>query len=171
MKKSGVLIVLLLLASLFLVSCAEGKEISIQSVFESIVSLGKLEFLGGNVNTFVGFMRVMVGILVFALFYMGVSLIPGMGQNRNIAITVAVVLAIIATIFIPGPVLAGIGTAYGTLVALILIGVPVAAGGALLYVIPSTNRWLIAGKMVIIILMIWLLRVIVLHAKILSGAV
>ena len=164
------MIVLLLLASLFLVSCAEGEEISLKGIFDSIVSLGRLDFIFGDAsvmggNSLVGFMRVMVVILVFAVLYAGLSLVPGIGQNRNITITISLILSIISVIFIPAEVMARIGTAYGTLASLLLIGVPVAAGGAALYFIPSTNRWLIAGKMVIIILMIWLLRVIVHHAQ------
>lgn len=159
---------LLLVSTMFLTSCAQGQGLSFSGVFDKVLSIGKLEFLGITTgeNGLVGFMRIMVFILVFTIFYVGVRLVF---NQQNIALVIAAVLAIISTIFIPGQVLAGIGVAYATIVSVVLIGAPIAGGAVALYMVPGTNRWLIALRICIILLMIWVLMAVNSHAVTIAG--
>lgn len=154
--KKGLLILILLLGSMLLVSCGTDRDDSeIGGIFDDIIDIGRLEFLGFyDDNALVGFMRILVGILVFAVLFELARLV---GMSRNIGITVAIIFAIMSVIFIPGSILAGIGAAYATLVAFVLIGIPVLGGGYALYRIPSSNRGLIFLKMGIIVLLLWIL--------------
>jgi hypothetical protein len=173
---------IILVASMFLVSCSDVEDsqgnVDSGKVFDKIVSIGKLEFVTGfeaggasysgvqGENELIGLMRILIGILVFTLFYWGASNIPGLrDNNRAIPVVISLVLAIISVIFIPGKVLAGIGGAYGTLVGFVLMGIPIFIGGMVLYLIPADNRWLISFRIIIILLMIWILRAVVTHAK------
>ncbi len=146
---------------LLLTACQSGSATlpTLKEIWEKIIWVGTLGFLGTQFGpeTPVGFMRLMVFILVFALLFEGSRLL---GLQRNTQITVSLVLSIIATVFMPKGVLAGIGVAYGTVVSFFLIGVPVFAGLYVIYLLPSTNRWLIGIKVAIIGLLLALLIII-----------
>jgi len=169
MKKRALIIVFLILSTFLLASCAsQSPGEGINKTIQNIIAIGQLKFLGvDSENMLTGFMRVLIFILVFALLFEGSRLI---GLSRNIGITIAIVLSIISVIFIPGSVLAGIGAAYGTLVAFILIGIPVVIGLWALYAIPATSRWQVSLKIVIILILIWILMAIKGHATDLAGA-
>ena len=167
-QKRGLQIGLIVVLSLLVVSCAQGQQLTLKDIWDAILSIGKLEFLGfAGENALVAFMRIMIGILVFALLFEGSRAV---GLARNIGTVVALVLSIISVIFIPGSILAGIGGAYATLIAFVLIGVPVVGGFYVLIRIPSTSRGWIALKMVIIVLLIWILSAVKANALTLLGA-
>lgn len=131
-NKVGVISILVL--SLLLASCAPEPGPT-QGAWDTILEIGSLGFLCDSTwfglgpcdyeHDLVALMRVLLGILVFALLYMGTASVPGLKENRNISITVSIILAVIAVIFIPPSILRGIGSAYGTLVAVILLGAPI----------------------------------------------
>ena len=167
LKKSGLILVLLFLVSMFVVSCDDntGPDDDIfGNIWEKMLSIGKLEFLNfDGDNDFVGFVRILVGILVFAIFF---GVLNGVHEwvPRNIAITIAAVLAIMTAIFIPGSVLAGIGAAYGTLFSIILVGAPAVLLGLLIYKIPSEHASYIVIRLIIILLAILMLNAAKSHA-------
>lgn len=163
-KKSGMLLVFLLVvfSSLFLTSCDDmDEDFGVEAVFEKIIDIATLDYFDDEA-VLPGVMRVLIAILVFALLFEGSRLI---GLNTNVGITVALVLAVISVIFIPNNVLIGIGSAYGTLVAFLLVGIPVFVGGYALYALPADNRWLVGLKIVIILVLIWILVAVKSHAK------
>ncbi len=155
-------VVALLLVSLLLASCAPepGPD---ESVWETILNIGSLGFLCERgwfgfgpceyEDNLVALMRVLIGILTFALFYMAASAVPGLREQRNIAITVSIILAIISVIFIPNSIFLGIGAAYGTLVAVIMIGAPI-AGGFILYRSMSDSHWVVKVVVLVILFLI-----------------
>ena len=128
MRWTKVGVISLLLVSLLLASCAPAPGPD-ESVWGTILKIGSLGFLksGDYGNNIVAFVRVLLGILIFALLYMGTSAVPGLREQRNIAITVSIILAIIVVIFIPPAILVGIGSAYSTLFAVVILGAPIVA--------------------------------------------
>ena len=158
--KKGMRNGLLLLLSMFLVSCQQA-GISGESIYNKIIWFGSLGFLGATGNPMEGFMRILVITLVFAIFYELGGLIQ---LTPSIRITVSLILAIMSGIFIPGTVLAGIGAAYGTLVALFLIGLPVIGGLYAIYRIPGTTRFYIFLRIVIILILLTILISVKVHA-------
>lgn len=162
-RKKSVVILSLVVLSLLLVACTDrAGNITLKPVWDKIIEAGQLKFLGSSDNALVGFMRVLVAILVFALLFEASRL---SGLSRNIGITVSIILAVMSAIFIPGNILAGIGGAYATVVAFMLLGVPVIGGFYALWRIPSTNRMWIALKIVVILLLLWILISIKTHAS------
>lgn len=162
LRKRGLIILFLLLVSILAVSCSTSKEETsltklLEDVFAKVVYIGKLGFLGekGEAGSnLIGFMRILVAVLVFTiLFELGRLVLP----NRNITIVIAGVISIISAIFIPGSILIGIGAAYGTIVALVMIGIPVLGGGYAIYRIPSTSRGYIVLKLSILVILLWIL--------------
>ena len=156
-KKGVMLLLLLLFVGMFTVSCTTNNdEIDFQGIFDKVVSIGNLDFLGAALGDepIVGFMRIMIFILVFAILF-EVSRLSGL--RGNIGGTIAAIVSIMSVMFIPGTVLAAIGGAYATLISFILIGTPVAGGLYLIYVIPSDNRWQIGLKVVLLALLLWIL--------------
>ncbi len=163
-KKKGFFTALLAQA-LFLVSCTSPGFPSGMDIYKKILWVGSLGFLGNVDSPMAGFMRIMIFILVFAVLYELSRLVPGL--TKNIAITVTGILALISAIFIPGPVLAGIGAAYGTVVAFVLIGIPVIGGLYLLHRVPAQTRWNHFIRIVIILLLIAILISVRNHALVL----
>ncbi|HLD80008.1 MAG TPA: hypothetical protein VJA18_05610 [Candidatus Nanoarchaeia archaeon] len=159
-KKVGVVVVLII--SLFLVSCSTDPGPSAGQIWEKIVHIGTLGFLCksglfGTCNyedNLVAFMRILVGILVFALLYVGASAIPGLSENRNVSIAVCIILAIMSVIFIPGSVLAGIGAAYATLIASVLIGAPIVGGLLLFRMIPGDTKGGVLLRIVVLFILL-----------------
>ncbi len=141
---------------------AEGLFESLSNVWEGddgkggILGIGSLTFLLGDSadNKLIGFVRIAMGVIVFSLLYLGLSLIPGM--SKNISITIGIVLAIITSVFMPGSVLAMFGETYAATFAFILIGAPLFGIGALLFATPTPNRVIAFAKFVGVCFLIWL---------------
>ena len=141
-------------------SCSQsGSSVSFKSVWDDILKVGSLQYFTGVTpdGQLIGFMRIMVAILIFAILYGVGALLGNIGFSRNIVIAIAGILSIISAIFIPGAVLAGIGGAYATLFSLLLIGTPVVGGLWVIFQIPSTSRPLIFIKLVILLILLWVL--------------
>ena len=128
----------------------------VSSIVDKILSVGSLEFLlGADADSkFFGFIRISLGVLIFSVLYMGLSVIPHM--SRHIAITVGVILAIISAVFTPVSVLAALGTTYATIFACLFIGGPIVAVLALLFATPTPSR-VIAGIKIVVLSMLLIL--------------
>ncbi|MBI2666729.1 hypothetical protein HYX13_03900 [Candidatus Woesearchaeota archaeon] len=160
MKKRGVVLLSLVVLSFLMMSWSVyALPPPLDSIFNVANEIVSLKFLGIQGQTAVmSFLRLMVGILVFALFFEGARLLP---FQRNTRLAIAFVLATLSVLLIPGQVLVGISAAYSTLAALILVGVPVAGGFYLVYRMPSATRGEIAMKLVllfILLLILWALK-------------
>ncbi len=131
---------------------------SLSNVMTSVLSFGALDFIFDSKDVrgnFFGFVRIAIAILIFAILYMGASLIPNM--NKNIAITVAVILAIITAVFIPQDVLAVMGSTYAVLFSFIILGGPMLGIGALLFLTPTPGRFWAGIKLAGVFLLWWLI--------------
>jgi hypothetical protein len=171
MKKSWMLFALsLVLLGVFSSAVLADWKDDVKAVFDSVVSVGQLGWAGVTAESYLtGFMRLAIFLLIFTiLFAIGSATLAGVaGFSRNIIIAIALILAVISAIFIPGSVLSAIGVAYGTLFSFILIGAVVVGGGFLVYIIPTTNLPLRILRLVLILLLIWILSATVEHAKVL----
>ena len=161
-NKAGV--ISLLLVVLFLVSCTPDPGPSASDIWDTILNIGTLGFLGSGEEGLVSLMRILIFILVFALLYMAASIVPGLNQNRNISIAVAAILSIMSVIFIPSSVLIGVGAAYATLVAVILIGAPIVGGLAIFRMIPGETRGGIAVRCIVLLVLLAVLIAVKYHA-------
>lgn len=161
-NKAGV--IGLLLVVLLLVSCTPDPGPSASDIWDTILNIGTLGFLGSGEEGLVSLMRILIFILVFALLYMAASIVPGLNQNRNISIAVAAILSIISVIFIPASVLIGVGAAYATLVSVILIGAPIVGGLALFRMIPGETRGGIAVRCIVLLVLLVVLITVKYHA-------
>ena len=168
LKKRGLVVFSLLIIGLFIISCAPANQASNvpigQQVMNTISHIGTLKFLGvtSGGNALVGFVRVLVAIMVFAILFESGRFF----LNQNIAAAAAGVLAVISAIFMPANILAGVGGAYATLTAFVLIGIPVVGGLFVVFqVIPSTTRFWLGLRTLLIILLIWILSNVKTHAK------
>lgn len=146
---------------------------SVGGAFDKILDFASLSFIFGSDNPegkFFGFVRILIAILIFSIIYLGISAIPGMGGSRNIAIVIALVLAIMTSIFIPKTVLASFGATYAILFSLIIIGGPVIGITALLIITP-TPRWYIAlVKLVAVVILYILVEEVSRHAQLIVNA-
>jgi len=155
MRLNKVGVISLLLVSLLLASCAPSPGPS-EGIWETVLEIGSLGFLniGDAENNIVAFVRILLGVLIFALLYMGASAVPGLKEQRNIAITVSIILAIISVIFIPASILVGIGSAYSTLFALVLLGAPIVAIFLLYRTLNESSIVLKLGLLIILLLIL-----------------
>jgi hypothetical protein len=133
---------------------------TLENVWDAVLDIGMLKFLKiSSENALSGFMRLMIGILVFTLIFEATRLL-GDYANRNARVVVAVIISIISVIFMPKKILLAIGSTYSIIVSIIMIGVPVAAGFYALYRIPSDNRWQVGMKVFILGILLWIMFVV-----------
>ena len=136
-----------LLASLLALPlvAAQGPLEFIGNVWNKILLIGGLSFLQGF--GLVGFTRILIWILTFALFF---AVMGGLGAGkqegrltfleRKQAMVVAGVLATISAIFLPANAILAVGAGWATAVGLILIGAPLLGLFYVLWKIPSDKK-------------------------------
>src|SRR3989344_838877 len=116
----------------------------IGNVWNKILMIGGLSFLQGF--GLVGFTRILIWILTFALFFAVMSFFGAEGAaerktfaflKRNQAMIIAAVLATISAIFLPAAAILAVGAGWATAVGLILIGAPIVGLGWVLWNIPG----------------------------------
>ena len=163
LKKSGIG-VLAGLTSLLVACTSTSTPVSGIDIWNKVLWFGTLGFLGYSVEgPMVGFMRIAVFILVFALMFEGSRFLGFLGRNSRIVITL--ILSLISVIFIPGNVLAGIGAAYGTLVAFILLGSVIVGIGALYINIPTTSLGYRLLRLAVLVVLLFILISVKQHAS------
>lgn len=149
---------LLSLLFIFLVSLPFASAALWDDIWQKFLSIGNLSFLGiGDSNLVVGFTRLLIGILVFALFFALALKIPYF--KRPQAVVVAIVLAIITAIFIPAQALLALGASWAWVIAFILIFTPILGLVYLLLKLPGAkdeSRFTLFVKIIICLLLIWI---------------
>lgn len=115
----------------------------IGEVFAGISEFGALGWLDNNFkgdNQLIGFLRILIGIIIYSLIYMAIRMVNDKVSNLEIpkgtAVTISVVLAIISVIFMPSVVITTIGASYGAAAAFVLIG---SLLGSFLYLLYGTD--------------------------------
>ena len=157
-----------MLFSLFIISIPSVLAVGVLgSVWNRIISIGNLSFLGiSDASLVVGFTRILVGILVFTIFFAVASTGALSFLKKNQAMVVAAILAIISAVFMPASVLLGIGAGWGTAVALILVGGPIVGFAYLLWKIPGKDeetKFTVFIKLMICLILFWILSAMKYH--------
>lgn len=163
-------IVLVLLGLLLFIPkvIADGLTDRLGSIWDKVLIVGDLSSIGlGSEAVIVNFTRLLLAILAFALFFAVLTGFKGKSPfqfiNRNQAMVISGVLAVMAAIFLPIEVILATGGAWATAVAAILIGGPVAGLGFLLWQIPGTGkpetRATAFLKLVLCFVLFWILSV------------
>ncbi len=157
------MIILLLLSSFVLAvehtssTSTEDGSLSFKGVIDGVLGIGQLNFLfGGDSpdNQFIGFVRILLGVLVFTLIYLGLSMIPAF--SRGVAIAIGIVLTVLVSIFIPATVLLAWGTTYATFFAFVVVFGPMIGMMMALLFTPTPNRPVAFLKLVVVLVLWWL---------------
>ncbi|MBI4983464.1 hypothetical protein HZC32_02370 [Candidatus Woesearchaeota archaeon] len=170
--KKGLFFLLVVIGLLFVSSAlaqAPGMGTSIKNAWNTILDWGSLSFLFGTSvdNHLIGFLRILIGVLVFSLLFAASAVIPGI--SRNIAITICIILTIMTSIFFPASVLMMLGETYTTIFAFLILGAPLLGVGWLLFGTPTPSRGWAFAKFLGICLLIYLFAQISHWAGILGG--
>lgn len=155
---------LLVFVGLFLAACAspdESGETTFSGIWKMVVNIASLQVFGLSGGTAIGaFMRIIVGVLVFAiLHWAAISFVFTAPNARKTAMVVALVLATMTAIFIPDQVFAAIGGSYALAFSAILIAIPVIGGLYLVLsdtILPNTRFGNILRVLTLIIIL-WIL--------------
>ncbi|MBI2666726.1 hypothetical protein HYX13_03885 [Candidatus Woesearchaeota archaeon] len=144
----------------------------LSSAGNTLIQIGNLSFWeissGGAV---VGLLRLLLWVLIFTILFALISSASGSTKalgflKKNHAIVIAFVVATISAIFLSPEVLLATGAGWGTVVALVLIGVPVLAVAYLLWEIPGNDssgkplpetKWTVLLKLMLCLLLFWVL--------------
>ena len=166
-KKAVMLSSLLSLAIFLLTGCQP-----LSNAGNTLIQIGNLSFLGlSSSSAVVGLLRLLLWVLIFTLIFALISVASESGKplgflKKNQALVVAFVVATISAIFLPAEVILATGAGWGTVVALVLIGVPVLAIAYLLWEIPGKDdqgrplpetKWTVLLKLVLCLLLFWVL--------------
>jgi len=170
-KKIGVLFFFLLTLPLIHADLGD----TIKGAWESVLSVGSLQFLGvtGD-NAVVAFTRILIVIFVFAVLF---GVLSGFGGHagplsflsRGQAGIVAGIIALVTGIFFPAAVLLALGTEWATLVALLLLGTPIFALFFLLYSLPDDSCSWRFLKLIMALVLLWVIGAMQTHVLKLAG--
>jgi len=150
---------------------------TLSNIWWNIISIGNLSWLGvsdGSIIT--SFTRILLGILTFTIFF-AVITIWGGGKgdtkkapvsflNRNQAMIVSFILAVMVAVFLPPSVILAVGVGWATAVALLLIGAPVVGIAYFMWVWPirgHDTRGTYFLKLILCILLFWILSAMKYH--------
>ncbi len=170
MNKSWLLLLLLLL--LLLILLPSTIAVSIDSIWQQILSIGNLGFLGfSSGQGIIAFTRILLWIATFTLFFAVITTFAKAKRgndaltffNKNQAMIISAVLAIMVAIFLPPEVILGVGSGWATAVAFLLIGLPVFGVVWLLWHIPFTGsdtKFTVLVKLFLCLILFWILTVI-----------
>lgn len=136
---------------------------TLTQAWQQILSFGSLSFLSVSPDTaVVAFTRILLTIFVFAILF---GVLSGFGSrvgplsflSRGQAGVVAGVIAVITAIFLPASVILAVGTSWATLIALLLLGLPILGFFLLLYSLPDDSCAWRFLKLVISLLLLWII--------------
>lgn len=148
-------------------------------IWNKVLSIGNLSFLGvSDGGAVVAFTRILIGILAFTLFFGVITVFGGKGGgksalsffNKNQAMIVSAVLAVMTSVFLPAEVLLAVGSGWATAMAFVLIGGPIVGIGYMLF---NLTKWVNNGvetrgiiflKIMLCLLLFWVLSAMRYHA-------
>ena len=110
-------------------------------VFQNIITLGWLSDLGvgSTIDPLEGFVRILVGIALFAILFALSQKLDAIG--KNVAIVISLVITLITMIFIPASVLLAAATSYATIFSVIILALPLGIG-FWVYFMMGENLWI-----------------------------
>lgn len=148
----------------FLASLPAALALTFDNVWRDFISMGNLSFLGfGDYNILAGLTRLLLAIMIFTLFFALLSKEWGSFKifERNHAVIIALVLAIMSSVFMPVQIILAVGTGWGTAVAFILIGAPIVGIAYLLHLLSHgrpDNRFTVFVKIILCLIMLFILN-------------
>jgi hypothetical protein len=149
------------------------------SVLRNVGNLGLLGMSDGG--AVVALTRILIGLLVFTIIFGLLSAFGGSGGStsdgdgalnflsQSQSMTVAGIIAVISAIFLPAQVILAVGSGFGTIVGLLLIGIPVIGFLYLLLTtnttVPSEQRAYLVIKCVACAILLWILNAMKFHVS------
>ncbi len=144
------------------------------NVWNNIITIGNLNWLGySDANLVLGLMRILLWFLIFTLFF---AVTTGLGGEkgsapmkffgRKQAAIVAAIIATITAVFLPASVLLATGAGWATVVAFVLIGLPVVGIAYLLWKIPwegEETKFTVFLKLILCLVLFWVLSAMKYH--------
>ncbi len=148
-------------------------------VWDKILYAGGLGFIGiESAAAVVGLVRLLVWIILFTILF---AVMVGLGGSqgtapmkyfsRGQAGIIAAAVATITAVFLPADVLLATGAGWGTLIALLLIGLPVVGIAFLLWKIPwegEETKFTVLLKLVLSLLLLWILVAMKYHVGVIA---
>jgi hypothetical protein len=137
----------------------------LKKAFDILLTIFDLSIFGGSLNKMVALARFVVWLLVFTLFNLGVSAIPGLngggggggGGNKYTGTIIALCLSLLSAFFMPDSILIAIIEGYHSVVAFLLILVPVVVAVYISYFVIRGNSWYHHAARIGILLVFWLI--------------
>ncbi|HLC75438.1 MAG TPA: hypothetical protein VJH88_06330 [Candidatus Nanoarchaeia archaeon] len=171
MKKSGLILISLLFVVLLsvVVVAEEGLTDTLKVAGLAVLNFFKFEWLfgfewlNGSEASLVAFVRILLFLAVFALFYLGTQALK-LGRAGTV---VALLMSFIAALFIPPEIVLLIGVVYSSVAAWGLIIAMLALVAGVVYWIPADAEyaWLRIGLLVVLF---FLLRSVYMYTRFVS---
>ncbi|MBT4446688.1 hypothetical protein HOA92_02725 [archaeon] len=150
----------------------------IRGVFNSVVEIGSLNFLGvPNGSMLLMFTRFLVGILVFTIMFALSTFLGGNGKQlqflkRNHAIVISACIALITMIFLPVQVLLAAGGSLGVAVGMALVAGPIVGIILVILAIPGKGKEEERGdifiKLILCMILFWMLTAMNYHVGVIG---
>src|SRR3989344_1192651 len=137
MKKFNVLVVMFLFVGMFFANFVTAVE-----PYDTIKSITTFEFMtkigySSSGDPLEGFIRMLLVVLLFTIFFWAASL----ALPKGVSVVIALVISLISAIFIPGTVLVAIASSYGAVVSIAMLAIPV--GGLILaFFLLKNHHWI-----------------------------
>ncbi|MBU1111558.1 MAG: hypothetical protein ABIG93_01535 [archaeon] len=162
MKKGYILLMFLILGVVMSQAVMAAPLEFLGNAFETVVGWGSLDFLGSSDGQVIGFIRILLAVLIFTIFY---ALSGTLGQyiSKNIGITISVILALISAIAIPSGVIAAILVTYGTLMSFVILAAVLAPAIWFIIFTSTETRAMAAFKLACLGFITWIIGQINLH--------
>ncbi len=168
-KKVLLLLVVFTFMFIFMSASVAAKESIWKRTSDTLLNIAQLDFLDNDADKLAAFMRIMIWIVVFTVVWTALKRLGGGGAPGGprlfaggAAVALGIVLATISTIFISPEFLIGIGEAYSTVTAAVLVGFLIIGILAILYgvlpgVMPGGGRLLAFTRIAFILIILFIL--------------
>lgn len=138
-------VLMALLLAAFALAKTPGEMIS--GILQGIAEIGSLKFLGlnsgaGTDSELVGFLRVLIAILSFTIWYAALTFAASFTNGafkRNMIIAISLVLTAFS-VFIPSEIILTLVFGYSSIIAFILVSIPILIVGGALILSPTPNK-------------------------------
>ncbi|MBI2661881.1 hypothetical protein HYX11_00285 [Candidatus Woesearchaeota archaeon] len=137
MKRLNALMVMFLFMGMFFTNFVVAVE-----PYDTIKSITTFEFMtkigySSSGDPLEGFIRMLLVVLLFTVFFWAASL----ALPKGVSVVIALVISLISAIFIPGTVLVAIASSYGAVVSIAMLAIPV--GGLILgFFLLKNHHWI-----------------------------
>jgi hypothetical protein len=154
-------LLIFLLFTIILTSFVSAGPLDVLDNFPNYLGeIGNLNFMGVE-SQVVGLLRILVGILVFTIFYVLAGALSHIGDSelfsQRQAVVVALILSIITSIFIPSAILITFGGSLGILVSTLLLSLIFGGIGFLIYHTDTPSRSIAFIKSIFVVITLYVI--------------